>query len=78
MGGFPSDAVDQLLANGDGVQRPFLFFFMDFMVKVLAVDWFLPQRSEERKALTVKSMKITKVEEIFSTQYIPRYTLSMI
>ena len=48
------------------------------MVKVLAVDWFLPQRSEERKALTVKSMKITKVEEIFSTQYIPRYTLSMI
>jgi hypothetical protein len=78
MGGFPSDSVDQLLANGDGVQRPFLFFFMDFMVKVLAVDWFLPQRSEERKALTVKSMKITKVEEIFSTQYIPRYTLSMI
>jgi hypothetical protein len=78
MGGFPSDAVDQLLANGDGVQRPFLFFFMDFMVKVLAVDWFLPQRSEERKALTVKSMKITKGEEIFSTRYISRYTLSMI
>jgi hypothetical protein len=78
MGGFPSDAVDQLLANGDGVQRPFLFFFMDFMVKVLAVDWFLPQRSEERKALTVKSMKITKGEEIFSTRYISRYTLSTI
>ncbi len=50
---------------------------MDFMVKVLA-GWFLPQRSEERKALTVKSMKITKGEEIFSTRYIPRYTLSMI
>ena len=77
MGGFPSDAVDQLLANGDGVQLPFLLFFMDFMVNVLA-GWFLPPRSEERKALTVKSMKITKGGEIFSTRYISRYTLSMI
>jgi hypothetical protein len=34
MGGFPSDAVDQLLANGDGVQCPFLLFFTVFMVKV--------------------------------------------
>ena len=40
MGGFPADAVGQLLANGDGVQRPSLLFFMDFMVKVLA-GWFL-------------------------------------
>ena len=40
MGGFPADAVDQLLADGDGVQRQFLLFFMDFMVKVLA-GWFL-------------------------------------
>jgi len=37
MGGFHSDAVDQLFADGDGVQRPFLLFFM---VKVLAA-WFL-------------------------------------
>ena len=43
MGGFRTDAVDQLFADGDGVQRPFLLFFMDFMVKVLA-GWFLLSR----------------------------------
>ena len=42
MGGFHSDAVDQLFADGDGVQRPFLLFFM---VKVLA-GWFLLPRSK--------------------------------
>jgi hypothetical protein len=46
MGGFPADAVDELLANGDGVQRPFLLFFMDFMVKVLG-RLVLAQWSEE-------------------------------
>ena len=45
MGGFHTDAVDQLLAHGDSVQRPFLLFFMDFMVKVLA-GWFLLPRSK--------------------------------
>ena len=40
MGGFHTDAVGQLLADGDGVQCPSLLFFMDFMVKVLA-GWFL-------------------------------------
>ena len=46
MGGFHTDAVGQLLANGDGVQRQFLLFFMDFMVKVLG-RLVLAQWSEE-------------------------------
>ena len=45
MGGFHSDAVDQLFADGDGVQRLFLLCFMVFMVKVLA-GWFLLSRSK--------------------------------
>jgi hypothetical protein len=39
-GWLSSDAVDQLLANGDGVQFSSLLFFTVFMVKVLA-GWFL-------------------------------------
>ena len=49
MGGFSSDAVDQLFANGDGVQLPSLLFFMDFMVKVLPWIGFLPPRSKNGK-----------------------------